>query len=71
MNQRRNKPRHALYELSMIFLYLVVRLIFFSASIGVASGAEALVTSVASGVEGVLVSSVFAGEYAFPYNRNR
>lgn len=61
MNQRRNKPRHALYELSMIFLYLVVSLIFFSASIGVASGAEALVTSVASGVEGVLVSSVFAG----------
>jgi hypothetical protein len=37
MNQRRNKPRHAIY--------------------GVAAGAEAFAASVASGMEGVVVSS--------------
>jgi vacuolar protein sorting-associated protein 13A/C len=35
MNQRRNKPRHAIY--------------------GVTAGAEAFATSIASGMEGVLV----------------
>lgn len=56
MNQRRNKPRHAMYVPSN---YSLAFHLSSPDSYGVAAGAEALATSVASGMEGIVVGVIW------------
>lgn len=55
MTQRRNRPRHAMYEISAI-AYLNLLLTSCPLRYGVTAGGEALASSMASAVEGVVVS---------------
>ncbi len=51
MTQRRNKPRHAMYDSSLFVSHLFTP----HTRYGVAAGGEAFASSVASAMEGVLV----------------